>query len=50
MKKKLSLKELFKLAKGTDTDCCDKETSKKSCCTSNEVAKSNDTGDNQNKN
>ncbi len=47
MNKKLSLKELIKLAKGEGTDCCDKETNKKSCCTLKEVANCCGIDDNQ---
>lgn len=47
MNKKLSLKELYKLAKGVEADCCDKESNKKSCCTLKEVATCCDTDQNQ---
>lgn len=34
MNKKLTLKDLFKIAKGEESDCCEREQNKQNCCSS----------------
>lgn len=48
MSKKLTLKELYRLAKGEGTNCCSKEASRKNCCTLQEAVSAHDKDDDRN--